>query len=357
MIDQRERPGRTIKSIQCLRGLAAFAVVFLHASSTAENHNIIAPGLNGLRVGGWGVDLFFVISGFIMITITDDAVHGWRKSSRFWMKRFLRLAPLYWLVTIMVVAISILLPGATEYKPSMGHIFFSFLFIPSTDLRGIVAPPLGVGWSINYEVYFYLCFGFILLFRRGYQLPLLLTWAVIMPAIGLITKPVIPYLAMATDARLWEFAAGACVAFAFSRKFIPSPNFCRLLLVTGFILIIGFNVLAHDVNPVLTLGIPSVMIVAGAAGLECSQDDVFNWPLFIGLGDCSYSLYLSHIVVLAAFGKAVAYSGLPIYVSGYLLFLIEMGAAVLCGWLLFSWIERPLHQWSSSMTRTSGDAI
>ncbi len=136
-------------SIQTLRALAALSVLFYHESSTK------------FTVGAVGVDIFFVISGFIMGTI------GYRETPLdFMMKRIIRIVPLYWLVTAAVCLVS-LIPGVFhQFSCDLPSLLQSLFFIPYVNQAGHIEPLMVPGWTLNYEMFFYAVFAVGLAIRR-----------------------------------------------------------------------------------------------------------------------------------------------------------------------------------------------
>jgi exopolysaccharide production protein ExoZ len=144
-------------SIQYLRGVAALLVVIFHISRIPSLRY-----LSWLDTGAIGVQIFFVISGFIMWYTTSS-----RRLSpfEFWYHRIIRVVPLYWLFLLLVIVISLSNPqDLNSTALTTAGIIKSFLFIPyynAVPINGI-APILVPGWSLNYEMFFYLLFGFSL---------------------------------------------------------------------------------------------------------------------------------------------------------------------------------------------------
>jgi len=336
---------RLIRSIQWLRGIAALAVVMLHASEVLVKYNVTVPILSGLKFGGWGVDLFFVISGFIMVFIVRDSTGKLSDTRNFWLRRLVRIAPPYWIFMSIVVVISIVAPRFTEYKPSVDHILASYLFIPWTDLRGIVAPPLRIGWSLNYEAYFYLVFGLMFLLPARQRLGTLIFWAIASVLMGYCWTPENPLLKMITDTRLLEFVSGAVIGHLWMRgKVLPLP-LAIVALTGGAILICIGDIYANHLPPALSLGIAATMIVSGAVGIESRHGDTFQWAFPKKLGDWSYAIYLTHILTLGIFGRVLIALKLDQHFSATLVLFLAICAATMVGWFVYRFIERPMHAW------------
>ena len=161
-------PANYLGRVQALRFFAAFAVLVGHLQ-----HEIVTrlmPDVPFRRFtlidGGFGVDIFFLISGFIMFHIAADEFGRPGAARAFIVRRFLRIAPLYYLATLLVVAMAALLSGAVSGEMSPSHVISSLLFLPHANLDGTMVPLLKLGWTLNFEVYFYTLFAIALLMPR-----------------------------------------------------------------------------------------------------------------------------------------------------------------------------------------------
>jgi exopolysaccharide production protein ExoZ len=150
-----------IYNIQILRAIAAYLVVFHHIQSHfVDNHSVAAVS----NIGIIGVDIFFVISGFIMILTTSGEA---RSPLSFWRDRLVRIVPLYWLATFSLVGLSLIgLAPTGLHGWDLQDLLASLLFIPEVRADGAGMPILFVGWTLNYEMFFYLLFGLALLLRN-----------------------------------------------------------------------------------------------------------------------------------------------------------------------------------------------
>jgi peptidoglycan/LPS O-acetylase OafA/YrhL len=135
-----------INAIEWLRGAAAVGIVLIHWIEISPKYGAAAvPPPMALRSG---LDVFFVISGFVMYYTTRTTPSSGEATARFWWRRLLRIAPPYWFLSAIVVTAAVLGTGLTEYPFSAAHAVRSFAFVPATDLHGHVQPPLRVGWSL-----------------------------------------------------------------------------------------------------------------------------------------------------------------------------------------------------------------
>ncbi|RCS25656.1 acyltransferase [Phyllobacterium salinisoli] len=307
-----------LRSIQVLRAIAALAVVFFHLSPSSWT------------LGAAGVDLFFVISGFIMGTV------GLRDSpGSFMSKRIVRIVPLYWAVTFAMCAVS-LVPGLfSNFTFDMPRLFTSLFFIPFEDPQGKIWPLIVVGWTLNYEMFFYVLFALGLWLRRPIVAPVVAISGLV--AAGWIFQPeqTIPHFY--TNALLLEFAFGLLLSRA---VFFKNAALGSALAVAGFIGILSLG-LGSDTPDwrIIYWGLPAVAIVAGFVAIE--RAGMFPGQALLRplerLGDASYSLYLTHGIVLGIISKFVGHGS----VSSILIALTACIAVAMLSYYLF---ERPIGQ-------------
>ena len=331
-------------SIQYLRGLAAVGVLLFHASQRA--------GL-AFGVGAAGVDVFFVISGFIMWTVSCRRAAG---PGDFLMRRAGRIAPLYWVVTLVVVGLAVLRPSLfPNMRLTPGHVVQSLLFLPHRDPAGVVAPVIVPGWTLNYEAFFYVVFAATLLLplkRRSIALSAALGG---MCLIGLfLPRGRWPAADVYTDPLILEFAAGVWLAKAAAAGRLGRPPAALAAIAAGIAILVGAAVTEVDVNGwarLLFWGLPALLIVWGALSLEgCSQMPKAA-PLK-ALGDASYSLYLSHGLALSLAFKILDGRGL----GGLAAVALSVPFAVVCGFACYRLVEQPLLTLFHGRPRRRADA-
>ncbi|TXC73922.1 acyltransferase [Sphingorhabdus soli] len=284
------------KSVQYLRGLAATAVVFKHAAHPPYEH-----------VLGYGVDLFFVISGFVMVVSTSGRDIG---VAKFLTKRAKRVLPIWWVALFVVW-----LAGVGRGDPL--DWLSSALLIPYDLETGYGIVSWGVGWTLVFEAIFYLLFGLTLWLRRPVLLPILLLALV---AYGfVIGRPAIPVLNDATHPLLLEFLFGVAIgSWVVAGRTLPT-----WLAPTGLLLFI-FCVFLPDSGEVrpFSAGLPLAMTMAGMIAYE-QKNRIADVRVLHFVGDASYSIYLFHYVpILLLAGRlpwpALAIAGLGAGVIAYL---------------------------------------
>lgn len=329
------KPG-TILSIQYLRGLAALMVVAHHAGVQFSSAHAVFDWNFGLS----GVDLFFVISGFIMVATTAAAPIS---PAEFWRRRVIRIVPMYWILTTLMVCIWLVAPALFKtLDVSLGTYLKSLLFIPhfSRSFPDHVWPLLVPGWTLNCEMFFYLIFGVALAAPARWRLVFLSVVMLSLAVAGMAFGPFESAAAqMYTNRQLCEFLAGALVAgwWINGRGKLP-PVACLVIGLVGFVLM-----MARDLPPfgVFNQQVGSALVVIAALSPRVSH---WNSPVLRALGDASYSIYLTHIFTLGvcraawgvAFGAPRAFPGVIAFV------LVSSCICAWAGWQVYLRAELPL---------------
>ena len=339
-----------IYNLQILRALAAYLVFLTHFGSYAAP---ILPRPDLLAVGAAGVDIFFVLSGFLMFVSTA----GRRESAGgFLLRRAARVVPVYWLVTagVALIAMTGLKPiGIMEIRPE--YLVQSLLFLPFSR-GGYIEPLISVGWTLNYEMFFYAIFAGLLLIpalaRR------VLTAAAILlglALLGLLPQPGF-YWAFYTKPIVIEFAGGIGLGYAYLRLTTLPPGFpVRRVAAAAFaaagLVILGGEIFgdAYGSGPELTgfgrpliWGSAAILIVGAMLVLERGGVTLrARWLL--AQGNASYSFYLVHNLLLHTAAKVAAVLLAPGVPRVALIFLIAFGASVAISEALFRQVEAPLN--------------
>lgn len=298
-------PSERFRGVQALRTFAALAVVLAHLVGYEARYLPGAPLVPGwFSLGQMGVDLFFVVSGYIVVETTRSLHGSWAGARLFLARRFVRVVPVYWAWLAVVLAAWAAMPGILNAERER-DLLASILLLPSARDHVLV-----VSWTLTFEMFFYLVFGLALPLLRREALPALLGgWAALTVAGALLLRPEPsePWLTLAFSPLVLEFLAGATVALL--RRRVP-PQAGLALAAAGLAgLVAGGAVLAaagaplSGWNRLAAFGLPSALLVAGVVAMERPWGHL--WPRWTqALGDASYSLYLSHLLVLAAVGRA-----------------------------------------------------
>ena len=349
--------------VQILRAVAALMVVWHHARHEA---GLLAargagPDLDPHALLPWwgGVDLFFVISGLVIVLAGTrlSGVPGGR--ARFLAHRIARVAPLYWLVSLLFLLVALarpdLLGEAAGLIRDPGALLAGFLFWPAARPDGIVQPLYGLGWTLNYEAFFYVLFAVGLGFGRRGAVAWLVGALVLLVALG-AGVPGLPLpVRFWADPIVLEFAAGAGLAFAYGEGFRPSAALRLGFAVLGALgLLLSARVLAgldgaDGVLRPLLVGVPAALLVVAALGPGRDPPAVARLPAavrgLVALGDASYALYLVHPFALRLVREGLLRLGLAPALhphGGMVLMLLASVAAAL---LAHRFVERPLTRW------------
>lgn len=321
-----------LHNIQFLRGLAALIVVAVHLKY---------PWCAGKVTGHFGVDIFFVISGFIMSHICTYS------PSHFLLRRVIRVVPFYWAATIGVFVIALLAPDfLRSTKFNLGNLAKSLLFIPYQKENGLVQPMFSLGWTLNYEMYFYLLTAFGLkIWAKGATVVAVTAMALIQVCIK-VSGCQSAVCSFYSDTIIYEFAFGVLIFQVITR--LPKPASPRntwlwgLLSVTALLSGIVAERLMPDLNGrFVFLGLPAMVLVTGAIFLEGSAmtHRVRRWEIF---GDSSYMLYLSHPFVLDAlrhsFARVVIHEPHPYLAPAVMIVALIVWIAI----LLHKYVELPV---------------
>lgn len=324
-----------IDNIQALRAVAALLVVFVHL-------DVFARALGLPTTGHGGVDLFFVISGFIMVHTTRSRPMG---PGAFMLNRLTRIAPIYWLLTLATFVVAWLAPRLMQATVAdVEQLLLSIAFIPFRKSNGLVQPVLFVGWTLNFEMFFYALFALGLAFRerrRGTLVVVLSLFALVV--LGWWFRPENVQAAFYTRPIVLEFAAGMGLA-ALTPGARVDTSLGRISVgLTGLAALACIAIVPvffPTASRLLTHGVPALIVVASAIVLHNSGVSWSNrWVL--ALGNASYSLYLTHPFVTQAMQKLGRSLGLTpaVALAGSLLTLVVV---CLVGVATHLWLEKPL---------------
>lgn len=311
-------------------------VVFFHAEGmAAEYFNIGWPSF-----GAAGVDIFFVISGFIMwVTTAPERT----TPASFVVNRIVRIVPLYWIATLLLYGGWLIFRDHAQVPP-VSNFLQSLFFIPFTSARtGDIQPLLIAGWTLNYEMFFYAVFACAFMVARRYRLLLIGVILGSLVASRYVVVPSTPITMTYTSPLLIEFIVGCLLGFIYERKALPGSAIAVALLVVGSLLLINSGMLpASSIGGgrFIRWGLPAFLVVVGAISLEPLLK-VRRLPML--LGNASYSIYLTHGVVLSTLKSAVlmAANTLPPLLIGAFI-LAGCGASVVIGVLVYWSVETPI---------------
>ena len=339
----KTRLPKNIGQIQFLRGLAALfvAMAHLHAVELKLGGEIL---FGNWALGGFGgVDLFFVISGFVMVRSNFNSTPTPQYVSKFWALRAIRIYPLWWLVMGAIFVVYTIHPDwVYQSHKETPDILKSFLLIPQATL-----PLHAVGWTLIHELWFYIVFGFILFAPKKLMPAFLVGWALLVAFASLANQNPTPFLAIAIHPLTLEFIMGAGVAIIIkNHKERPYGDVAAILgavlLFFSFARVAGFaqDFFALKWDRVFYFGLPSAILLYGMVVLELDGFKAKK-PL-IKLGDWSYALYLIHVPIFAATGRIFARFSREGLLDNFLFCAIAFVAAIIASAILHIMFEKPI---------------
>lgn len=329
-----------IKSLQAIRGIAAVSVLLFHITPILREKFGYSFLGNFFMAGFSGVDVFFVLSGFIILHTSS------RSSARFVSfirKRFFRIYPIYWVVSVLTLMLFVFSPVAKyRFNFDLNFILGSLLLVPQKEYI------LGVAWTLMYEVIFYIVFALTYFFNPKLFYFTLTTWMILILgyyfydvktgvfSIDTMFKPII-----------LEFMLGCVVAYFYGkgRLFNFSVQFLWIGLTLFFLSWLlfyhnqfaGYWVKGGDLSRVVFFGLPASLIIMGTLHSSYKVPNTF-----IYLGDASYSIYLVHASVISILIKCLTLLGWGHMFSGFLGAIILIASTLIISCLFYSLVERRL---------------
>jgi exopolysaccharide production protein ExoZ len=320
--------GKQLLSIQYLRAIAALMVVMHHAR---QPRRWLFDPLDAYPSFAFGVDIFFVISGFVMYAAARNEL-----PLEFLRRRVVRIVPLYWAATAALLLISNGFNLFALPLNELAHFAKSLLFIPHFSLSHPeqIWPYLIPGWALNYQMFFYLVFlAGLAIGRVQYTSSIIL---LLLVAVGALTGPVEPVAATYTGKLMLEFVIGTWIGVAWDKGLLKG---LRPLLFLGFACLFLYPIVRDHVPQVWARILCSSLIVIGAVSSGAATG---QFPLMKLLGDASYSIYLTHTMLLKPAGriwKQVPVDGW-LQLIGWAVFALVWCSAF--GVLVHRYVETPL---------------
>jgi peptidoglycan/LPS O-acetylase OafA/YrhL len=336
---------RAYPLIQALRAAAALLIVVHHVS-----HDAASLGADGASLGNaierampWqaGVDIFFVISGFVMLHSSEALFQrGFWSMRVFAARRIARIVPLYWATTTLFLIVAAMdRHSVAASLGGVGYVLSSYAFIPKARPDGLMQPAYGLGWTLNYEMFFYLLFASCLWMRR-------------LRAMGVLTLALCGLVAFGTfvgfsndSLRYWgnpmvlEFLLGIWIR-ALLPWIGPLPRLLRLVFTVAAVLILWADFMSGGTSRILSWGLPAGLLVM--ACVTAAHESVSPWTrVWVRLGDASYALYLLHPFVVRAVSLVWRRFGAVTPLATLVYIFASLGLACLVAIVINIFVERP----------------
>lgn len=315
-------------------------VVIRHASARVAEVYPHAGWLDW-TMGSAGVNIFFVISGFIMVHITNEDTTT--TPLQFWSKRLIRIVPIYWACTLLAFAATKIVPAYFFGNASFQNLATSLFFVPDLLPRGKLSPVLVVGWTLNLEMPFYMLMAGCLAFGRSYLLATIGALFTVFLLANSLTS--LGYFPRFYAGSVWlEFGLGIFLAVLLKRSSAIPPWVGIVSAAIGFAFIAwlwrGHKVPADEL---ISGGIPACLIVAGFVIAEPYFKGRWLQPLVL-LGDASYAIYVVHLLLLNPLARAGFDNpaGLLATMGDWIFFGVMLSGGLTLGLLTHLSFERPV---------------
>ena len=350
---------KKINNIQSLRGIAVLFVVFLHlfiVENKYSGFDTLLPDV--FQFGNFGVDLFFVISGFVMVTVTQGKFQNVKQSLRFLYHRLTRIYPLYWVYTFIALAVFLIKPAwINSSQGNQVNILESFLLLPSNLL-----PLVQVGWTLIHEVYFYFVYFLIFLLLPEYLLVYAIGgWGVIVVMANMFVTTWNPYFNLIFHPLTIEFLSGCLLAVLYYKwegSRFNKQTLIGMAIATLILALTVYEFYRTSTGQVAPLGWMRVMLYGLPAWiityclLYAERTGFVLHPYMAQVGDASYSIYLSHLFTINVVGRVWALISVDGYFDNILFIVVTLGIVLFVGFLSYWWVEKNLLKFSRKIDLT-----
>ncbi|WP_375311340.1 acyltransferase [Bradyrhizobium sp. A5] len=331
-----------IHHIQALRGIAASAVVLDHALGPLVRNGILPSYFDDVRynIGNLGVIVFFIVSGFIMIRTNRDRFGTLGNAKEFFLRRLTRILPIYWIGTFCAFIFVALV--AKEWR--FIDLGLSLAFVPYFDAtHGVMKPILSVGWTLNYEMFFYAVFAVAMLLPLRAGVSFITAVFVILVGSHLLFvgpgNPARTAVLFFTEHIVLLFIIGIFIGLFARNPRIPYPFivacFMFGLMCVAYTCVRSLDDISFPTD--LLMWVPAACVVILCSG-EGGEGGVFA-KLAEKFGDASYSTYIFNVFVVAALAKVMPVSSRA---TGLVFVLVALVASNLLGLSISRWIENPM---------------
>lgn len=289
-----------LDSLQILRAFAALSVVVNHFWGVMDYPVFKTLGLD--YIGGFGVDIFFVLSGFIMCyTTKDDAKGGVSEALKFFSKRVNRIYPSYLIILIPFLLFALLIKKDWTLYQIVGNVLLLPTFSNNPDYYMYITP----SWTLVYEMFFYVIFSLAILLATNKVKIVIITACVISLMVlgvnifGLQGERLkwVNFSFMIGDTLMLNFVAGCIFALIYKKLYDLKFNNKFLMVASGVFFLLGMFLAPRDISRFFSFGIPAIFIVSFVSLYRAKGSKRNDFLIF--LGNASYSIYLIHYLFAA----------------------------------------------------------
>lgn len=336
-----------LRSIQMLRGLAALAVLLFHTYLIVGRDKYLdaKPFGDVFAFGYIGVDIFFVLSGFIILAAHHRDIGQPDRLPRYLYRRWARLYPIYWVYLAGVVGLMLVGIG-DQGRMALGNLVSSIVLIKLMP----EAPPLSVAWSLFHEVMFYAFFALLIASRRLGIAAFMLWYAAV--AAGYVLGWSEPFeqhqgfMGVLTSLFNLNFLFGMAVWYLLEKRANLPGWGCVLASLPLFALgvwgLSGASWAGQAADELrLAFALASALLLLGLVALE-REGRITVPDTLMQMGDASYSIYLVHTPILSAAMKIVMIAGLPRMLPAGVIFILLAAVSLAGSYIAYLLLERPL---------------
>ncbi len=348
-------------NLQALRGVACLLVLTFHLWSWDNLYGAHTPLLGAIKWFGFaGVDLFFVLSGFLIAYTNADKFGQPAAIPRYFLRRLGRIYPAYWVAMLLTaVGVGLLVEWPITDKDWLNDFARWMTLTPDGSPNRVIWP----AWTLGYEVLFYLVFGLLLLLRAKWAGAALATWAVAVIAGSFVAAPEDPFFQMVVNPFVLEFLAGCAIAaVAYRRQHLPGWYWASgiavvyapvaAIILHRLIDMPYASIMALPWPRVLAFGPPSALFVYACVAAE--RAGIARVPGWLRrVGDASYSIYITHsnaLIVAVWLGCFIPHSRWPHLAW----LLVSFVACLVVGFAFHYAVERPLMNLIKALDRATG---
>ncbi|WP_416826356.1 acyltransferase family protein [Ectobacillus polymachus] len=327
-----------LQLVQASRAIVPLLVILFHTSFVSNQYfNFNLLGLTKLsRIGG--ADYFFVLTGFMMYYVYAKDFGIKEKFRPFLIKRFTRIIPYYWLLTIVMIVFFYFVPIGYGYGKNLQTMLNSFLLLPSQDF-----PIIYSAWSLRYTLLFYFVFSLFIYSNSRFMKTVVGLWIASILYFSITSTTFSnDFLAMIFNKINLEFVAGVCCAYYAMHRTIKHGMVFLIASAIGFgyTWISGvYNLWRFDETFMYT--ICATALILGIVSIDMTRQiklpRIFNY-----LGNASFSIYLVHPPFLGFVAAMLVKLGITSVIGSVGSIIVTMITVTIMGCLAHSYIEKPL---------------